>query len=258
MNFRNLRKTDDEVSFINTSTNSEYTYFINAIRLIEDESHTIIYKRVETIQKKEDTAAIVITDTLFRPNYPPGIYKTKEDFINKKVTPEEGMSAKGLIGFEKPILTDIEHSCYFYTRGNTKIKNVFAISYQGHLYFQIDAILSNRHKKDRAQDSQFPNGFVRVITGGDNYYYTEANLTNIWAQGIAYGAIGGVTGQNIAQSEIYGKGIVWDFKNQEFNIFKNCNDYNDFIKSIYPQGIQDCPKQQPNTWKIRKDMENIK
>lgn len=255
--FRNLKYKEGMVTFVNMTTNSDFTYFLNAVRLIEDESNTVIYKRIEETKSKENTVEI-ISDTLFRPNYPPGIYKTKEDFINKKATPEEGIAAKGLIGIEKPFLADIEHSCYFYTRSDRKIKNVFAISYEGHLYFQIDAILSNRNKTDRAQDSQFPNGFVRVIMGGENYYYTEADLSNLWAQALSYGAVGGAAGGYLAKSAIYGKGVVWDFKNQEFNIFKNCSDYNDFIKAIYPEGVQDCPKQQPNIWKIRKDMEKVK
>ena len=166
---------------------------------------------------------------------------------------------KGLIGFVKPKLTTIEHNCFFYNEDtDEKLKDVFAVSYQGHLYFQINAILSNRNKTDIAQTNDFPNSFVRVIMGGKNYLYTEANLANQWAQAISYGAVGGAVGGALANSVIYGKGVVWDFKNSEFNIFKNCEDYNEFIKDIYPNGVQGCENQQPNVMNIRKVIEIIK
>ena len=57
---------------------------------------------------------------------------------------------------------------------------------------------------------------------------------------------------------IKGKGIVWDIKNQEFNIFKNCKDYNDFIKDKYPEGVQQCENQQPDMLLVRKAIEKIK
>lgn len=198
-------------------------------------------------------------DTLFQPNYPEGLYETKEDFINKKPRWYNKVTPKGIYGFNKKTLTDIEHNCFFYfTKSDTKVERIFAISYKGHLYFQIGAILNNRNKSDKNQTTDFPNSFVRVIMGGDNYFYTEANLANAWAQGFAYGGIGGGVGTAVAGNMIYGKGIVWDFKNSEFNIFKNCEDYNEFIKDKDPNGVQTCKKSQPDVWEIRKIIEKIK
>ena len=54
------------------------------------------------------------------------------------------------------------------------------------------------------------------------------------------------------------KGIVWDVKNKEFNIFKNCKDYNEFIKAIYPEGVQSCEQHQPDITRIREVIEKIK
>ena len=190
---------------------------------------------------------------------PDGIYYTKEDFLNKKPNSLEAIIPKELIWFEKSEINGIPDACFFYSKQeDKKIKKVFAISYQGHLYFQIQAILSNRHKTDRAQTNDFPNGFTRVLSAGQNYYYVEADLVNGWAQGFAYGGIGGAAGAVIADQMHNMKGIVWDVKNKEFNIFKNCKDYNEFIKAIYPDGIQECEKHQPDITKIREVIEKIK
>mgnify|MGYP000439297352 CR=1 FL=1 len=62
----------------------------------------------------------------------------------------------------------------------------------------------------------------------------------------------------IASDLIKGKGIVWDFENEEFNIFKNCKDYNEFIKDESPDDIQKCEKRQPNMFAVRKAINKIK
>ncbi|WP_290820133.1 hypothetical protein [Flavobacterium sp.] len=54
------------------------------------------------------------------------------------------------------------------------------------------------------------------------------------------------------------KGIIWDFKNKEFNIFKNCKDYNRFIEKIHTESIQKCENQQPDITEIRKTIDIIK
>jgi hypothetical protein len=260
MEFTNLHYDIDKIIFTNIQTKSEFTYFVNSVKLIEDIDKNVLYaKKIEPKLESKTDEIIAPKDTLFKPNYPEGIYKTKDDFINKKPSEVVKIIPKGLYGFTKLFLNSIEHNCFFYyDESDEKIKNTFAVSFQGHLYFQINAILSNRNKTDRAQSNDFPNSFVRVIIGGENYFYTEANLANQWAQGLAYGAIGGATGGALAAQVVYGKGIVWDFKNNEFNIFKNCEDYNDFAKQVYPKGTQECNDQQPNVLEIRKIMKIIK
>lgn len=209
-------------------------------------------------QKPTDSDLISL-DTLYKPNYPEGVYRTKEDFIKKIPFQKVAIFPKSLYGLTKKTLDKIVHNCYFYYAfSNVRIEDAFAVSYNGHLYFQTSAILKNRNKKDKAQTTNFPDGFVKAILGGENYIYTEAELANTWAKAFAYGGIGGGLGAVMAERMIYGKGIVWDFKNNEFNIFKNCDDYNDFIKDIYKDGIQICKKSQPDVLKIREDLEKIK
>lgn len=200
----------------------------------------------------------IVKDSLFKPNYPEGIYATKESFIAKTPTDIYDVVAKNLAIFSNKNLTDIVHNCFFYNAdSDEKITDVFAISYKGHLYFTIVAILDYRNEKDRAQTSDYPNSFVRVIFGGNNYYYTEAQLANKWAQGVTAG-VGGVVGYVVAGAMIYGKGVVWDFKNSEFNIFKNCEDYNTFIADKNAEGVQECKKHLPDMYKVRVAVDKIK
>ena len=197
------------------------------------------------------------SETLFKPNYPEGIYMSKLDFINKIPSSIKTVIPFEFVGFNEPSLDSVYHNCYFYDKEtNKKIRKVFAISYHGHLYFQLKAILKNRNKYDRAQSTNYHNTFVRVISGGENYFYTEAELVNQWAAGVSvnFGVIGGVIAGNL----IKGKGLVWDFKNQEFNIFKSCKDFNDFIEKIYPEGVQKCTEHQPDMFAVRKTIDQIK
>ncbi|MFN0254356.1 hypothetical protein [Pedobacter ureilyticus] len=193
---------------------------------------------------------------LYISNYPNGIYTTKADFVNKLPNDTSAIVPKNLPGKKKDSLT-LEQNTFFYTsKTDKKIKNVFAVVYNNHIFFNIASILSNRNKTDRSQNHNNPNSFVGVLIGGNNYLYTEANLANAWAQGFAYG-MGGAIGGIAAQGMIYGKGIVWDVKNEEFNIFKNCKDYNEFIKDKYPSGVQECKNNQPDVLKIRADIKTI-
>jgi len=220
-------------------------------------SNTIFGQEKNTLNitpENSELTEIVKSDTLFKPNYPDGIYLSKKDFIIKKVNTSKVVELRNFN--KKPIDSIIHNPYFYYTDNNKKVKNVFAISYKGHLYFQIKAILKNRNKTDRAQSTNFHNTFVRVIMGGNNYLYTEAELVNQWAAGVAvnFGVVGGM----IANDLIKGKGIVWDFKNQEFNIFKSCKDYNKFISEKIKDDIQECKNQQPNMLKVRETIEKIK
>lgn len=280
--FNNLRLANGKFVFMDIASSSEKELPISDIKYIEDEQMSRVFSNKTVIDKareadlklEEEQKAIALEESNKREIaykkkqeadkkrlalglYPPGIYKTKEDFIAKTPQLTNEVTPKGLVGFEKPTLYDIADNCFFYdTMSDEKIKKVFAISYKGNLYFQIRAILENRNETDRAQSNDFPDGFVRVLSSGQNYYYLELNLVNGWAQALAYN--GGVAGGAIEGSLHNQKGIVWDIKNSEFNIFKNCKDYNDFIKPLYPEGVQECKKQQPDILLIRKAIEIIK
>lgn len=224
------------------------------------------YTNIETNQKEELYDASIkniiekeyvkpINSNLYYPQYPEGVYVTKEDFLNKIPNRTPELTKNDLYG-DQPILKDESPICFFFDEKDKKVKKVFAVVYNGILYFNVESILNNRHKLDRAQGSDNPNSFVQVLMGGDNYLYTEAPLANVWAKGLAYNA--GVAGSVMAGNLNVGKGIVWDFKNQEFNIFKNCNDYNEFIKDKSPEDIQKCTNQQAENSLIKIALQKIK
>ena len=265
LGFTNLQFVGENVIFTNIATNVHEVKPITSVQRIQDDNQKTLYEggKFSPEYNKQDRRTVIekpkpvaYNDTLFRPNYPAGVYYSKEDFIAKNVT-KMPVTPRELIGLEKDIIMGIKHACFFYIN-DKRIKNAFAISYQGHLYFCLKAVLKNRNKTDGNQTTNFENSFVRVILGGDNYFYTEADLSNVWAQGLAYGAVGGATGGALARSAIHGKGIVWDFKNAEFNIFKNCKDYNNFIQPLYPQGVQECKNNQPDNYAVRQALDKIK
>jgi hypothetical protein len=267
--FINVKLIDGNFHYTDIKSGNEKQISINEVKYIIDRQNSYIFTNKSVVDRakineeklfvKQKLEKLQLEESRKLKLVPDGIYYTKENFLGKNPNSLDTIVPKGLYGFEKSVLYDIPETCFFYyKKSDKKIKNVFAISYQGHLYFQIQAILSNRNKTDRAQTNDFPNSFTRVISAGENYYYCEANLVNGWAQGLAYGGIGGAAGGIIAQNMINLKGIVWDIKNKEFNIFKNCTDYNSFIKNLYHEGIQECKKHQADIIKIREAIEIIK
>jgi len=244
--------------FLNASNKQLEELYENSIKSLEalpaDDPR---YTEITNEKALSPEAKKKIADHLYRPNYEEGIYVSKQDFINKTPTQKKQLIKKGLIGFEKQVVDDDESICFFFDEKDSKLKNVFAVVYNGILYFNVKAILNNRNKNDNAQDSDNPNSFARVSIGGDNYQYTEINIGNVWSKGLGYG-IGGAAGSMMANAANSYKGVVWDYANKEFNIFKNCKDYNDFIKDRSPADVQECKQQQPDKQKVRLAIEKIK
>jgi hypothetical protein len=196
-------------------------------------------------------------------DYPNGIYEKKEDFLNRKPSRNEK-----LILEKTPITYEIDSimsRCYFYTKTDKKIiKKAFAISYKGYLYFGIKSILKNKNKKDKSLSGD-TRAFIIVLESEKKFLYTESVLINPLKYGASVGVshgVGGIIGEKLGNliekpNSPYDKGIVWDFKNEEFNIFKNCEDYNDFIKE-YSNDLLDCNNEQNILIRIRKNIKQIR
>lgn len=259
--FTDLRFEGMEVAFKNETTKSKSRYMLESVQRIVDSNNNVVYARHETEQEKiarTEASAKAKRDSIALSQYPEGIYKTKEDFLNKTPTDLASVGPYTIMGSRRPIVGVVANNCYFYyLASDVRVRKAFAVSYKGNLYFQVNAILDNRNKYDRAQSPTWGQSFSRVIMGGENYFYVEASLANAWAQGAAYGS-GGVAGAAIGSSLMSAKGIVWDFKNGEFNIFKNCDDYNEFIEPIHRSGVQACHERQPDLSLVRAAMQVIK
>jgi hypothetical protein len=257
LKFKNLRTEGIEVVFHNIKTSSDYRYLKNTIKKIEDDSLNVVYVNPKfedepNIREKK----VAKEDIFYKHNSPDGIYYTKEDFIQNNLATDKAIIAKDLDGLDSDAMILVENNCFFHFKADEKkIRNAFAVSYNGYLYFQIKAILSNRNKTDRAQKNDYPNSFVRVFIGGTNYLYTEAPLVNLWEEAFTYAA---TSNYALTESLTNAKGLVWDFKKQEFNIFKNCADYKNFIIAVLPEKTIECESSEADVKEIRKDILLIK
>lgn len=206
--------------------------------------------------------------SIYQSKFPEGLYRTKEDFINK--TPSEFLQ----LTIDRIRLVNDSDSlarrCFFREKdSNNRIKKVFAISHNGQLYFSNWAILENKAKSDKSVSPvESMNSFVRVQIGGDNFLYAEGAFINPWQTGISSGVasgVGGVIGSELGNAidksypitTFGGTGIVWDIKKEEFNIFRNCSDFNEFIENDSVKRI-DCGKQIFELKQIREIIDKIK
>ncbi|WP_156831966.1 hypothetical protein [Kaistella palustris] len=248
--FKDLTWKNGKAYYINASNKLQEELFEPSIKEITDQ-----FPNPESSGNTSFSAAEIAS--LKKTSLPEGIYATKADFAAKQPSKIQKLTKKGLIGFEKTVVNDDALDCFFYDQTtDRKLKNVFAVVYNGDLYFNVQSILNNRNKTDRAQGSDFPNSFTKVTIQGENYFYTEVVLANIWAKGLAYnmGPAGGAMASTLNQS----KGVVWDVKNDEFNIFKNCADYNDFIRDKAPHDILNCKNDFYDQVFVRRTIEKIK
>lgn len=197
---------------------------------------------------------------------PDGIYKSKEDFVNK--IPSEVCE---LIVKEIELIHETDsliHRCFFLNKEtNKKIKKVFAISHNGNLYFSNWAILKNKTKKDKSVSAASMNSFVLVTIFGPKYLYAEAGLVNHWQYGLSGGVAGGLGGlvgsavgeavnNSFPETTEFGTGVVWDVEAKEFNIFRNCPDFNEFLNIHNIENI-DCGNELFDLKRIRDVIESV-
>jgi hypothetical protein len=162
-------------------------------------------------------------------DYPEGLYYSYEDFVNKKVRPSVKMERHTFRGnkvIDKDVVED--HVFFYRVKDTSKVEDIFAISYQGNLYFKQRQMTKHAKKGDRDESGSNPNLYHRVLKDG-NFFYMEGMFGNAWVKGLAYG--GGVVGGAVAASENQLTGVIYDFSANEFDFFRNCKDFNVFLKS---------------------------
>ena len=194
--------------------------------------------------------------SIYNSEMPDGIYHSMNYFVNKVPSSTDPIFAKNVFG-KKQVLEVPEHNSFFFYKGsNKKVTNVFAVVVDGQIFFQIKSILKHRNKKDKNQTNSTLQSFVRVLLGGDNYYFTEVDLANQWSQALNYnlGVVGGVTAQDASK----GKGVVWDINNREFNIFRNCKDFNEFLTENLGSTPITCQDKQPDGYVVRERINEVK
>ena len=176
---------------------------------------------------------------------PDGLYKTKKDLLAGKPSSTEKVKFR----FYNPgpdSLNIPPDRCYFnYESTGKKVRKMLAVKFWGELYFQTGSMVlpKNRNKKDDAQTAlSLPAlyEFNRVTAFSDKYAYFEAALKSMWEQGLMdnLSVSTGTPYDDIGLG--FNKSVVWDYEKQEFNIFRNCKDYNRFMEANNPVAVQDC------------------
>lgn len=153
-------------------------------------------------------------------DFPDGIYMTLEDVLNKKPSSTEELYYKNA---ENSDTTDLSQKVFFYFKEkDKKVKFPLGVSYNGEMYFQTYRKYTN--KKDKGYDPDAYSRFCKVTTYG-RFIYFEENMRGMFSK-FALGGINPIT------YSINGnlKGIVLDLENKEFNMLRDCDDLNNFLK----------------------------
>jgi hypothetical protein len=170
-------------------------------------------------------------------DYPEGAYYTLDDFMNKKVRPMVRLKREYVFSDKEIPADSIVNQIFFYrVRDTTKFNDVFAVSFQGNLYFQQRYLSKYALKGNKNEAGDNENSYHRVIKEG-KFFYLEGLFGNVWTKGLAYkmGA-GAALASNINKL----KGVVFDFEKKGFDYIKNCDDFNLFLKEHNANEVIDC------------------
>lgn len=190
-------------------------------------------------------------------DYSEGFYVTLEDFINKKKTKLNPVERREIVGLEKKVINKnsiVDQVFLYVIADKTKLTGVFAVSLNGNLYIQQKNFRKYAVKGDKSEEGDNPNSYHRVLKAG-KFLYLEAELANGWSKGLAYGsggAVGGVIGSSMNRL----KGIVFDINKKEFNILKDCKDFNEFLTSFQAENVK-CENKKIDIITVRENINKI-
>lgn len=158
--------------------------------------------------------------TIRKGDFPEGVYMTLEDVLNKKPSSTDEIYFETSEKYDDVNLP--EKAFFYFKKNGKKIKFPLAVSHKGEMYFQTYRKYTN--KKDKGYDPDAYSRFCKVTIYG-RFIYFEESMRGMFSK-FALGAISPVTysiNGNI-------KGIVLDLENREFNILRDCEDLNNFLK----------------------------
>lgn len=204
-----------------------------------------------------DDTAVANSSTYAISDYSDGFYVTLEDFINKKSTKLNPVERREIVGFEKKVINKnsiVDQVFLYVIADKTKLTGVFAVVLNGNLYIQQKNFRKYAVKGDKSEEGDNPNSYHRVLKAG-KFLYLEAELANSWSKGLAYGsggAVGGVIGSSMNRL----KGIVFDINKKEFNILKDCKDFNEFLTSFQVDNVK-CENKKIDIITVRENINKI-
>jgi len=183
-----------------------------------------------------------VTYELAPNHYPEGIYPTFDSFLDIKPSKRRAkVEARDLFKPKTKILDPFIDNCYFYDqRTNKRIKDVFAISHAGSLYINVKSLHKLLgDKKDRKHKVNYKDSYFRVLEQG-KYMYLEGYFSK--GGGIGFSVGGGPIsiGTGGPREELLG--IVFDFEKEEFDLFRDCKDFNRFLALDYRDKGFECDR----------------
>ena len=185
-----------------------------------------------------------IEESYIENTYPEGVYRTYRSFLNKKPNSSKKVEARDLFKPKQRINDPYIDNCYFnYTRTNKRVKDAFAISYNGSLYIHVKSLQALMEGKDKKQKIDNKDSFIRVVDQG-RYLYAEGYFRKRGGIGIGVGiGVGPISaGSGGPQEQL--KGFVFDFDRQIFELFRDCPDFRDWLDEYHPELPIDCDGKQ--------------
>lgn len=170
--------------------------------------------------------------------YPEGIYLSYEDFLARSPSNTNRIEARDVMRPKQVIADPFIDNCYFYyRRKNKRVKDAFAISYRGSLYIHIKSMRKLMEKKDRKQKIDFQDSFIRVVDQG-KFLYMEGYFRRGGGLGLSIG--GGPVSVGTGGSKEELRGIIFDFDRGIFDLFRDCQDFNEFLQRTSERPLFTC------------------
>ena len=234
---------------INLSRNTKVYYTINQSATGYGDHNTAEIQVLNgyTFTQGTDQQTIQINEAGATPN------RGQRSF-NTKLNPVE---RREIVGFEKKVINKnsiVDQVFLYVIADKTKLTGVFAVVLNGNLYIQQKNFRKYAVKGDKSDEGDNPNSYHRVLKAG-KFLYLEAELANSWSKGLAYGS-GGAVGGIIGSSMNRLKGIVFDINEKEFNILKDCKDFNEFLTSFQVDNVK-CENKKIDIITVRENINKI-
>lgn len=148
-------------------------------------------------------------------NFKTGIYKSFNDFKNN-------IPSDTITNFNVKTGNDTLSHRFYRGIDNKRLKKEFAFCDSTGLYLSLKKVIKLFSKEDKNQLKDDGNYHIKAIQVGQRYIYFEDYFTSKSAA-IFGGLIGGSAARRL-------KPIIYDREKQVFNLFKNAEDFESFLK----------------------------
>lgn len=152
--------------------------------------------------------------------FPKGMYESFADFKNYTPSTEK-------VEFEIKRSRDTVWYKFYNAKTGKRLKKEFAYSDGNDLYVSLKEIIKRFRVDDIGQAKDGGNYCLKAKRVGKRYIYFESYFTSADAM-LWGGVIGGAAARRL-------KGIVYDINKETFDLLKNADDFENFIKENHPE-----------------------